>query len=112
MDKNYRVYLLVNTVNNRTYVGITNNYIRRIRQHNGELVGGARYTHNNKEDGEWKYYGYILDVDKRTSLSLEKRIKLRKSKGKTPLERRLKSIEYILNDYNTKFSTDYKFSIC
>ena len=32
---NYCVYLLVNTSNKYTYLGITNNSDRRIRQHNG-----------------------------------------------------------------------------
>ena len=27
-----------------TYTGQTNNFARRIRQHNGEIAGGARYT--------------------------------------------------------------------
>lgn len=26
------------------YCGVTNNLVRRIKQHNGELVGGAKYT--------------------------------------------------------------------
>ena len=38
----------------RTYVGITNNHERRIRQHNGEIVGGAKYTTRTK-GGVWKF---------------------------------------------------------
>lgn len=30
------------------YTGITNNLERRLRQHNGELWGGARYTHSRR----------------------------------------------------------------
>lgn len=41
----YVCYMLVSSVNpRRTYVGCTNNMKRRIRQHNGEIKGGARYT--------------------------------------------------------------------
>ncbi len=46
------VYLLQSTVNPiRTYCGITNNRAKRIRQHNGEIVGGARFT---RKDRPWR----------------------------------------------------------
>lgn len=37
-------YLLQSPSAGRTYVGITNNLTRRVRQHRGELVGGAKAT--------------------------------------------------------------------
>ena len=40
-ETDYIVYLLYNTCNNKTYLGITNNSRRRLRQHNGEIKGGA-----------------------------------------------------------------------
>lgn len=46
----YVCYTLVDLARKYTYVGITNNLGRRIRQHNGELAGGARYT---KGRGKW-----------------------------------------------------------
>lgn len=40
------VYILSSKPNpRRTYAGVTNNILHRIRQHNGEIVGGARPTH-------------------------------------------------------------------
>ena len=38
------VYVLTSTVRAVTYVGCTNDVERRVRQHNGELSGGARFT--------------------------------------------------------------------
>ncbi len=43
----YYVYIL--KCNDDTlYTGITNNLERRIRQHNGEIRGGAKYTRNRR----------------------------------------------------------------
>jgi predicted GIY-YIG superfamily endonuclease len=99
----YIVYVLVNTTNNKTYVGITNNPVRRIRQHNGELVGGAKYTKMNKDDGEWVFHGYIKNLEKKMALSIEKRIKIKSKRlSGTPIERRLKAINLLLPEYNEK----------
>jgi putative endonuclease len=98
----YIVYLLINKINNCTYVGITNNPERRIRQHNGIIKGGAKYTNIKKGFGIWEYYGFILDLDKHTALSIEKKIHIysRKTKGKTFLEKRLNCINNILLQYD------------
>jgi putative endonuclease len=112
MSNNYIIYLLYNTSNNSTYVGITNNQERRLRQHNGELVGGAKYTKAKKGVGSWKFYGWIKAnedsiLEKIRSLKLEYRVKYlsRKSKG-TPIEKRLKAINQILAD-----NTDLTFQL-
>jgi structure-specific endonuclease subunit SLX1 len=99
MAENYCVYLLFNTNNNKTYVGITNNLTRRLRQHNGEIKGGARYTHNNKNNGNWLCYGIIDKLTKNLALSYERKIKnISKKYGGTPIDRRLKAIDYVLLD--------------
>lgn len=46
----YLVYLIENS-RGRRYVGMTNNFVRRLRQHNGEIVGGARATRMHRP---WK----------------------------------------------------------
>ena len=43
-SQQYGVYVLANTVDRRTYVGCTNDFARRRRQHCGFLVGGAKAT--------------------------------------------------------------------
>jgi predicted GIY-YIG superfamily endonuclease len=97
---NYNVYLLKNTCSNRTYVGITNNLKRRLRQHNGYIKGGAKYTNNFKGSGEWQFHLYISGLTKNESLSLERSIKNTKCNLKcSTLEKRL----YAINKYLYKF---------
>jgi len=100
-QNNYILYLLINTSNNNTYLGITNNSERRIRQHNGEIKGGARYTKMKKGLGEWKYVIKVSNLTKSEALSIERTAKnLRsKSKGKTPLERRKYVLLPLLEKY-------------
>jgi predicted GIY-YIG superfamily endonuclease len=43
----YNCYLLRSAQNNRTYIGITNNFEKRLRQHNGEIKGGSKYCLSN-----------------------------------------------------------------
>ena len=45
---NYTCYLLKSTKCNRTYIGVTNNLKKRLRQHNGEICGGAKYTRSHR----------------------------------------------------------------
>ena len=61
----------------RSYVGVTNDLMRRLRQHNGELRGGARYT---KRD-TWNFYAIFRLNSRKDALSLEWKVKHRKSKA-------------------------------
>jgi len=103
MSNNYIIYILVNTVNTCTYVGMTNNSTRRLRQHNGELVGGAKYTTSRKGLGEWKYYGWLSSnsgiLEKNRVLSIEKKLQIRSRKFKgSPIERRMKAVNNLLEE--------------
>jgi predicted GIY-YIG superfamily endonuclease len=43
--QNYLCYIIKSTLSPRAYVGSTNDFPHRIRQHNGDLTGGAKRTH-------------------------------------------------------------------
>ncbi len=40
----FHCYLIQNATETKTYVGSTVNIKKRLRQHNGEICGGAKYT--------------------------------------------------------------------
>lgn len=71
----YFVYIIkgINS-NNRTkyYIGYTNNLYRRIRQHNRELIGGAKATYGYT----WYYVGIIANINNNIEgLQIEWRLK-------------------------------------
>ena len=101
-EKDYIVYLLYNTCNNKTYLGITNNSRRRLRQHNGEIKGGARYTRAFKGKGCWKYYLKILNLSKNQALSIERTAKnlRKKAKGQSSIEKRLDVLLPVVKKYS------------
>ena len=86
----YLVYLLKS--DNYSYVGMTNDFTRRLRQHNKEIKGGARYT--SKRDS-W-YPVLIIDgfQDMKSAMQCEWRLK----RGKKGVDGRIR----YLNDYLSK----------
>lgn len=60
MSSQWYIYLLTN--GNRTYVGATTDITRRVRQHNGEIVGGARSTRGDK----WNLECYLSGFSSRS----------------------------------------------
>lgn len=71
-DKRYSCYLLRSCSRgflNRSYVGISNDLSQRIRRHNGEITGGAKYTAAGRP---WKFVCWVRGFQtKRQALQFE-----------------------------------------
>lgn len=85
----------------RTYNGYTVDLERRLRQHNGELKGGARSTQGR----EWEYLAVLSDPNwtKQDAMKCEWNIRYPTRKKPRPkqycgVEGRLKSLELIQTD--------------
>lgn len=69
---NYIVYILESISTKKIYIGKTNDIDRRLRQHNGEIVGGAKKT---QKDKPWRLAGIISgSMSNRMALQLEWRL--------------------------------------
>lgn len=87
----YLVYLL--RCENLSYVGMTNDIFKRLRQHNGEIKGGARYTSKRKG---W-YPVMIIDgfQDMKSAMQCEWRLK----RGKKGVNGRIKYLnKFLMNN--------------
>jgi structure-specific endonuclease subunit SLX1 len=82
----------------KTYVGATVNPDRRLRQHNGELAGGARATAGRIWTRRFLVGGF---ADERAALRFEWRWKwlTRQAPGDTWLERRTHALSLLLSDF-------------
>ena len=108
---NWNVYLIFNQ--NFTYIGATPNLSQRIRKHNQEISGGAKYT-TSKGPG-WKYIGYVSGFkNKIDALQFEWSWKHIKPRGKG-VKGRLQQLEKLLWKEkwtsNAVPSINYKLSV-
>ena len=88
-------YILHNICCNKVYTGQTNNWSRRIRQHNGEIKGGARYTTRNGK-GCWRPMFHILGFQLlKHALQFEYSLKKRGPRVRGP-SGRVRKLEYVL----------------
>lgn len=71
-DMRWFVYVLVSLKTGRTYVGATVDPERRLRQHNGEIKGGAKATRGFRP---WRLARTIGPFEKREALREERRVK-------------------------------------
>ena len=85
----YSVYIIQS--NNRSYIGMTNNFLRRWMQHNKILKGGAKYTS--------KYEGWtpicIIDGFSTMSEAMQCEWKLKRVKG---YYNRVKNVSHLLQN--------------
>lgn len=112
----YKCYIIFN--DNYSYVGITNNLKRRIRQHNCEIKGGAKYTSliNSKLITNWNYACYIDGFKtKNDALKFEWSLKHIKPRAKTGIINRIQKLLVLLNKEkwtnNSPSSLNYELKI-
>ena len=94
------VYLLIST-SGATYVGATIDLVRRLRQHNKEIKGGAHATSVKVQQGEtWTRAAHVSGFpDWQAALQVEWRFKQLSRKlplKMQPLERRLRALKQLL----------------
>jgi structure-specific endonuclease subunit SLX1 len=82
----------------KTYVGATINPDRRLRQHNGEICGGARATKGRSWTRRFLVGGF---ADERSALRFEWRWKYltRQAPGESFIERRSHALSLLLSDF-------------
>lgn len=89
-------YCLERDDGKRTYVGYTVNLAKRIRQHNGEIVGGAKYTSGGAWAPRWVVSGFST---KNEAMSFEwhwkRQTRKQQRQGSAPVERRRRAAEIL-----------------
>lgn len=92
----WNCYLLATRDSKKTYVGITPDLNRRLRQHNGELCGGAKATHGHQWDRICHVRGF---PDHTAALQFEwrwKQMSRPPRQNGTPLERRFRGLQALM----------------
>jgi structure-specific endonuclease subunit SLX1 len=91
---NWSCYIIEN--NGYTYVGVSNNVEKRLRAHNGEIKGGAKYT-TSKGPG-WKHicliHGFPTKIE---SMQFEWALKHINPRNAGGIVNRIKKLKILLN---------------
>lgn len=88
------VYLIEN--GSKTYVGMSNDPNRRLRQHNSEIKGGARYTTSTGPG--WKHVCIVSGFDSKTqALQFEWAVKHQPPRNAHGTANRVKKMVEVLN---------------
>lgn len=89
------VYCLINQDCTKSYIGTTTDIERRLRQHNGEIKGGAKATRSTKS--KWAVFITVGDFDTQSeSCQFEynwKHAKISKKEFSTIKEKKCKTLE-------------------
>lgn len=94
-SRDYLVYCIrASATSQKTYIGCTNNFQRRLRQHCGKLVGGARFT---RGCATWRPVFHVRGLTKREALQLEWSLKHKRWPGASGVEGRWKTLNRLLN---------------
>ena len=100
-ENKYIVYLLVNYSNQRTYLGVTENLEKKIREHNNYKINKIPYTKKYKEKGIWICCLKIANLFRYEALSIERLVKNKRMGNKDTyfLKKRLNSILPTIRNY-------------
>lgn len=94
-ERNYLVYCIrASATSQKTYIGCTNNFPRRLRQHCGALVGGARFT---RGCATWRPVFHVRGLTKREALQLEYACKHKRFPGVSGVQGRWKTLHRLMN---------------
>ena len=72
-DKKWTVYILISKDDSRTYVGVCLEMVKRLAQHNGKIMGGAKSTRAGRP---WRVLKKMENIGSRSEAqALEAQIK-------------------------------------
>ena len=93
VEKEWFFYIIQN--GNCTYAGVSPDPVRRLRQHNGEIKGGAKYT-LSKGPG-WKHVCIVSGFQtKIQSMQFEWAVKHQKPRNVGGIDARLKKLNEVM----------------
>ena len=94
----------------KTYVGITNNLKRRLRQHNGVIKGGAKATRGK---GPWQLAALVKEFESKShAMQFEWRMHHPRSpKYRGSLKKRLRCARHFLRTMKKQFSAQKLYTI-